>query len=103
MKYLKLNLQFFAEDNDNEDNTDNNNNTDNNADDSSNQLDVSALADIISEKDKQIEQLQKDVTELKKSNANLLVRVNSGGNSTQEKSFEENLLDMVGAKPRKEK
>lgn len=103
MKYLKLNLQFFAEDNDNEDNTDNDSNTDNNADDSNNQLDVSALADIISEKDKQIEQLQKDVTELKKSNANLLVRVNSGGNSTQEKPFEENLLDMVGAKPRKEK
>lgn len=101
MKYL--NLQFFAEDNDNENNTDNDNSTDNNADDSNNQLDVSALADIITEKDKQIEQLQKDVTELKKSNANLLVRVNSGGNSTQEKSFEENLLDMVGAKPRKEK
>ena len=61
------------------------------------------MAEIISEKDKVIEQLQKDVADLKKSNANLLVKVNSAQSTEPKKSFEENLLSMVGAKPRKEK
>ena len=61
----------------------------------SNNIDVTAMVDMLKEKDEQIEQLQKDVTELKKSNANLLVRV-SAGEKHQEKSFEENLLGLVG-------
>ena len=64
--------------------------------------DVVALAEIISEKDKVIEQLQKDVADLKKSNAQLTVMINSDRSSSGKKSFEENLLTMVGAKPRKE-
>ncbi len=102
MKF-KYNLQFFGE-NENE-GTDNNvdNNSGDNADAGEDVLDVSALAEIISEKDKVIEQLQKDVADLKKSNANLLVKVNSAQSTESKKSFEENLLSMVGAKPRKEK
>ena len=110
---IPLNLQFFAEGDNNDGNGDNNtgsasdsNNAgdgSNNTGDTSQQLDMQAFADIISDKDKEIEELRKDIAELKKSNANLIVRVNSGGNTTQEKSFEENLLEMVGAKPRKEK
>lgn len=41
-------------------------------------IDVQAFADLISEKDKEIQQLQKDIAELKKSNAQLTVRVNAG-------------------------
>lgn len=114
MKF-RYNLQFFAEGEDNGDNSSTNSNIDNaasssitnssinngNAGDDS-QTDLSAFADIISEKDKRIEQLEKDVAELKKSNANLLVRVNSGNGGNEKKSFEENLLGMVGYKPRKE-
>ncbi len=86
---------------DNKDNT--NNSLDNNSPDSNsrdnddgNMADISdAVLDMLKEKDEKIEQLQKDVTELKKSNANLLVRV-SAGEKHQEKSFEENLLGLVG-------
>ena len=86
---------------DNNDNT--NNSLDNNSPDSNsrdnddgNMADISdAVLDMLKEKDEKIEQLQKDVTELKKSNANLLVRV-SAGEKHQEKSFEENLFGLVG-------
>lgn len=100
---LKYNLQFFGEETNEGDTT---NTTDSGTDDNNtgeNGLDVTALAEIISEKDKVIEQLQKDVADLKKSNANLLVKVNSAQSTEPKKSFEENLLSMVGAKPRKEK
>ena len=101
---MKYNLQFFGESNDDTDtNNSNDAGTDGNSDNvENNEIDVQAFADIISEKDKQIEQLQKDVAELKKSNANLLVKVNSSTEQNTKKSFEENLLSMVGAKPRKE-
>lgn len=90
--------------NNNTDNTDNinNNNDINDSDDAGNMADISdAVLDMIKEKDDKIEQLQKDITELKKSNANLLVRV-SAGEKHQEKSFEENLLGLVGQPTRKE-
>ena len=86
---------------DNKNNTDNmfdNNSPDDNSgdNDGGNMADISdAVLDMLKEKDEKIEQLQKDVTELKKSNANLLVRV-SAGEKHQEKSFEENLLGLVG-------
>lgn len=108
------NLQYFGGDNDkgnmedikdnigtnNSDTSDTNNSGDSMANTS---VDTSAFADIISEKDKQIQQLQKDIEELKRSNANLIVKVNSATNPAEpKKSFEETLLDMVGARPRKE-
>ena len=86
---------------DNKNNTDNmfdNNSPDDNSgdNDGGSMADISdAVLDMLKEKDEKIEQLQKDVTELKKSNANLLVRV-SAGEKHQEKSFEENLLGLVG-------
>lgn len=102
---LKYNLQFFAEGEGNGENNvpDPNGSTGTSGDNGNNEIDMQAFADIISEKDKQIEELQKDIAELKKSNANLIVKVNAAANPPeQKKSFEENLLDMVGAKPRKE-
>ncbi len=102
MKF-RYNLQFFAED-DNEGQSGgiDTGDLDDNNDATNNEPSLGAFADIISEKDKRIEQLEKDVAELKKSNANLLVRVNSGNGGNEKKSFEENLLGMVGYKPRKE-
>lgn len=102
---LKYNLQFFGDkDNDNGADTDS---QDNNSDDSSNagnadnpEIDASAFADLISEKDKEIQQLQQDVTELKKSNAQLLLRISA--NNKTDKTFDDNLLELTGCKPRKE-
>ena len=100
---FKYNLQFFGE-NDGDDTNVLDDDAGTTADDNSNTetVDIKALAEIISDKDKQIEQLQKDVEQLKKSNANLTVMLNSDKSSSVKKSFEENLLNMVGAKPRKE-
>lgn len=98
---LELNLQFFGEE---DDGNDGNNNDNNNShyEDNDDVIDSSAFADLIAERDKKIEELEKTVTELKKSNANLVVRVNAG-TTQQEKSFEENLLDLVGQPTRKER
>lgn len=57
------------------------------------ELDASAFADLISEKDKQIQQLQKDISELKKSNAMLTVRVNAG-QKTPEFNTEKAILEF---------
>ena len=109
---IDYNLQFFAEDDNHDTNVnDNNSNTDdtnsNNASDGTGnngntELNIEALAGIISEQDKRIQQLEQDNNNLKKTNAQLLVRVSAGGSTTQQKGFDENLLDMVGFKPRKE-
>lgn len=64
-------------------------------DNESNNVDVADFLDMLKEKDDQIEQLQKDITELKKSNANLLVKVNAG-TKHEEKTFEQNLMGLVG-------
>lgn len=73
---LKYNLQYFADETDqNETGTDEKSTDDTGTDDSG--IDASAFADIISEKDKAIQQLQKDVAELKQTNAKLLVRVSA--------------------------
>ena len=102
--FLKYNLQFFAKGEGNGDGDDTiNSGSSGDTNTVEDTLDVQAFADIISEKDKQIEELRKDIAEVKKSNANLIVKVNAAANTPeQKKSFEENLLDMVGAKPRKE-
>ena len=95
---MKYNLQYFAEDNDNDttpiDNTDNTDNNDT-------EVDVKALADLLSDKDKEIKELTKQVEELKKANAKMVVQMSTGNRETA-KTFEENLLDLVGYKPRKE-
>lgn len=107
---IPLNIQFFAKEGEG-DGTGNSSDGDGNstptdgADGGSAggvDKDIEALAELISDKDKQIQQLEKDITELKKSNASLLVKVSAGAAATQTKTFDENLLDLVGAKPRKE-
>ena len=79
---LKYNLQYFAEETgEDETGTDETGTDDTGTDESG--IDASAFADIISEKDKAIQQLQKDVAELKKTNAKLLVQVSAGGSRTE--------------------
>lgn len=106
MKFLRYNLQHFAEEGENNvDNTGGNtsgtstNNSANDGDGSS--VDMQALAEIISDKDKKLETLTKEVEELKKANAKMVVQMTTGARDTA-KTFEENLLELVGAKPRKE-
>lgn len=79
---LKYNLQYFAEEPDpNETGADETATDDTGTDGSG--IDASAFADIISEKDKAIQQLQKDVAELKQTNAKLLVQVSAGAGRTE--------------------
>lgn len=79
---LKYNLQYFAEELDpNETGADETGTDDTGTDGSG--IDASAFADIISEKDKAIQQLQKDVAELKQTNAKLLVQVSAGASKTE--------------------
>lgn len=103
MKY-KYNLQFFAED----DKTEEPNGgeptlMEPKVEEDKAELNIDALAGIISEQDKRIQQLEQDNENLKKTNAQLLVRVSATSSPAQpKKTFDENLLDMVGYKPRKE-
>lgn len=101
-KRLFMNLQFFGEEGENNGgNNDGSTTLDSNtgaASDSTDgvgdepPVDVEALAGIISDKDKVIEQLQQDVTKLKRSNAELLIKVNAG--HEQVKSIEETILSF---------
>lgn len=72
-----------------------NNDNDNIKVEDNDDIDVAVLADLIKEKDEQLETMQKEIETLKKSNASLLVKV-SAGEKHQEKTFEENLFDLVG-------
>lgn len=100
----KYNLQFFGGESDGDDTVLDNNGGDTGDVSDNHQtevVDIEALAELISDKDKQIQQLQHDNAELKKANTQLVMRVNAG-TVNEKKSFEENLLDVVGYKPRKE-
>lgn len=101
---LKYNLQFFAEDgegdNDGDGNGAGNNDTDSNTDNNEGGLDTEAFAELISEKDKKIEDLEGEIRLLKKANAELTIKVSAGQKT--EKTFEENLLGLVGQPARKE-
>ena len=50
---------------------------DNNAGDSNEDVDVTAFAEIISEKDKKLEELSEEINKLKKANADMLLRISS--------------------------
>lgn len=94
MKRRKIiNLQFFAEEN--EESEENNEGNENNEDESSD-VDAAAFADLLSDKDKTIEKLNMQITELKKSNTRLTLQISSG--ATSSKTIEENILDVVGYK-----
>lgn len=79
---LRYNLQYFADETDPNETGADETGTDDTGTDGSN-IDASAFADIISEKDKAIQQLQKDVAELKQTNAKLLVQVSAGASKTE--------------------
>lgn len=98
--YLKYNLQFFAEEGDSNAD-DSSGSTDSNTDSNRDEVDVKALAEIITDKDKELKELAKQVDELKKANAKMVVQM-STGNRDSAKTFDENLFDLVGYKPRKE-
>ena len=98
--YFKYNLQFFAEEGDSNAD-DSSGSTDSNTDSNRDEVDVKALAEIISDKDRELKELAKQVEELKKANAKMVVQM-STGNRDSAKTFDENLFDLVGYKPRKE-
>lgn len=94
---LKYNLQFFAEEN----NDGNNDDSAGKGDDSgssdgdsteNNGLDAEAFAELISDKDKRIEELEKEMKSLKKSNAEMLVKMSAGANKP--KDIGETIIDF---------
>ena len=99
---IKYNLQFFGEgDNDDNDVLGGNDNPDNNDDNpTEDKIDTEAFAELISVKDKKIEELEGTIKQLKKANAELTIKVSAG--QKVEKTFEENLLGLVGQPARKE-
>lgn len=86
---MKYNLQFFGEET-TEEETDE---TTEEATEDTSEVDVSAFADLLSEKDKQIQKLEQDVSELKKSNAQLLVKVSAGARA-EEFDFSKAIIDF---------
>lgn len=98
------NLQFFADDAGDDSGDDStkggSEGGDTGSDGNGGGIDPEAFAAILAEKDKKLEDLEKEMKQLKKSNAELLLKISAGQKT--EKTFEENLLSMVGAKPRKE-
>lgn len=76
---LKYNLQFFAEENsdDNTTVTDTSESAGDGNNSRGDEVNVQAFAEIISEKDKKLEELETEVKKLKKSNAEMLLRINS--------------------------
>lgn len=99
---FKYNLQFFAEgDSDNPDNNEEDYENDSSGDNNGNpEINAEAFAELISEKDRKIEEQETEIKKLKKANAELTVKLSTGAKT--EKTFEENLLGLVGVKPRKE-
>lgn len=93
---LKYNLQFFAEEPGGEEVP-----PDGGSEETP-PVDAAAFAELISEKDKKLEEMEEQIRKLQKSNAELIVRVNAGSKASEPKSFEENLITLNGWKPRKE-
>lgn len=77
---------------DNNAGTDNNDNGSSTTDTETNQTDAEAFAELISEKDKKIEQLENDVKMLKKSNADLTVKISA--QNKPDKSIGETIVDF---------
>lgn len=77
---------------DNNASTDNNDNGGTTTNTETNKTDTEAFAELISEKDKQIEQLQNDVKMLKKSNADLTVKISA--QNKPDKSIGEVIVDF---------
>lgn len=101
-KKNKLNLQFFAEESSEQKNEESNSSTEDSAksaEETSSEVDISAFTEIISEKDKEIKQLQAELAAQKKTNANLLLKI-SAGDSSEKQTTEEKIYGFMN--PRKE-
>lgn len=90
------NLQFFADESSSTDDNIGDDSTgegsDNSSDGDGRGIDTSAFADIISEKDKKLEELEKEMKQLKKSNAELLLKINADKKS--EIPIEQTIIDF---------
>lgn len=93
---LKYNLQFFAEDNvdGNSDNDDvvKGSVRDEIDEENIDRIDTEAFAELISDKDKRIEELEKEMKALKKSNAEMLVKITAG--VSKPKDIGETIIDF---------
>lgn len=101
-KEIKLNLQFFAEENSGQENEESNSSNEDStkgAEEASGEVDISAFTEIISEKDNEIKKLQAELAAQKKTNANLLLKISTGNNS-ETKTTEEKIYGLMN--PRKE-
>ena len=101
-KKIKLNLQYFAEDPSGQANEDPNTTVEDgsaNTEAPPSEVDISAFTEIISEKDKEIKQLQAELAAQKKTNANLLLKI-SAGDSSEKQTTEEKIYGFMN--PRKE-
>lgn len=67
-------------------------NSTNNSEQAGQEVDTEAFAELISEKDKRIEQLENDVKMLKKSNADLTVKISA--NNKSEVPIEQTIIDF---------
>lgn len=92
---LKYNLQFFADGDDDVNNTDNTDDAsgDNSGDNNDGQIDTAAFAEIISDKDKKIDELQGEVAKLKKTQAEMLLQINAGSN--EKKDIGQSIIDLL--------
>lgn len=93
---IKYNLQFFGEDENEGDSVDTSSSGADNADTGEDGVDVSAFAELISEKDKVIAEQQDMINKLKKTNADLTLKISAG--TKTEATFDDNLLGLVGIK-----
>lgn len=96
-KKIKYNLQFFSEKSESEEGGEVETETGEDTQESE-QIEPSAFAEIISEKDKKIEQLQSEIKQLNKTNANLLLKISAKTESTL--STEDKIYGFMN--PRKE-
>lgn len=89
---FKYNLQFFAEEGTDDDDINNPSGDVDTDSDTEDKIDAEAFAELISEKDKRIEQLEKDVKMLKKNNADLTVKISA--QNKPDKSIGEVIVDF---------
>lgn len=61
----------------------------------SEQVDFSQMYDMLTERDNTIKKLTSEIAELKKSNTNLLLKVNASASGSQTKNPYESFIDMM--------
>lgn len=92
---IPYDLQFFADtssESDGADDTDGAGESTDNSADGDRGIDTEAFAAIIAEKDKKLDELDKEMKQLKKSNAELLLKISAGQKT--EKPIGETIIDF---------